>query len=290
MVRYLNKNLISAVSVLLPILAMLVSCGPERMIGYDYINNSPKGSILLIRPEFIYKNKFMPFDSAVQMSESEKDSVAYYRSSYLQYVSDSAFLDEYMNNIIDRLISVGFDVYAQEYVDSFLIVRPPFYLVKVAQLQMEELRDTRAYESLNGIDTDRNIFPSGLVLNALRLNSWIEVTGLDADSGKVKKLFFASNIASNGVKIECKIIQKVPESERQCIITIDTLTLNNLYELARQSGKTYGSYLIDYLMNEYILLHMPDGISPEFYLHYDAELHRIKDSRGEGFQEIESGE
>jgi len=284
----LKKIIFRSAFFLIPALAILASCGPERLIGDYYIKHSPKGSILLMRPEFIYKNNLMRFDLSDQMSESEKDSVAYYRSSYLQYVSDSAFLDEYMNNFIDHLLSAGFDVYAQEYLDSFMMVGPPAYIVNVAQLQMEESRDTSDYTLGSWIYRNDFYNSTALSMNTLRLNSWFEVTELNADSGKVRKLFFASSIARDAVKSGLSIVPQTGEFRYQ--YAIDTLKLNDVYELARQSGKTYGSYLIDYLMNEYILLHMPDGISPEFYLHYDAELHRIKDSRGEGFQEIESGE
>jgi hypothetical protein len=283
----LKKNIRRSAFILLPALAMLVSCGPERMIGDYYIKNNPKGSILLMRPDLIYKINHMRFDLSDQMSEAEKDSVAYYRSSYLQYVSDSDFLEEYMNNFIDRLLSAGFDVYAQEYLDSFMIAGPPAYVVNVAQLQLEESRDTSDLASENGIGAEGSNYAGSLLLNTVRLNSWFEVTELNADSGKVKKLFFASSIAHDALKGGMNVLPQT--GEVRFAYTIDTLTLNDVYELARQSGKTYGDYLIDYFMNQYISLQMPNGMFPQHYMHYDPILHRVRNSQGEGFQEIEPG-
>lgn len=285
MFKDLKKTIPRSAFILIPVLVMLVSCGPERMIGDYYVKHNIKGSILLMRPDLVYKSNQMRFDLSDQMSETEKDSVAYYRSSYLKHVSDSAFLDEYMNNFIDRLLSAGFDVYAQEYLDSFMTVGPPAYIVNVAQLQLEESRDSAGSESLNELGVEGNYYPSGISLNTVRLNSWFEVTELNADSGKVKKLFFASSIAHDAVKGGLNIM---PESgELRFQYTIDTLALNDVYELARQSGKTYGDYLIDYFMNAYIRQQMPNGVFPQRYMHYNTDVRRVRNSRGEGFQEIE---
>jgi hypothetical protein len=287
MLTNMKKNLHLSVFLLIPVLAMLVSCGPERMIGEYYVKHSPKGSILLMRPEFIYKNNTMRLDLSDQMSEADKDSVAFYRSAYLQYISDSAFLSEYTGNFIDCLLSAGFDVYAQEYLDSFMMAGPPAYIVNVAQLQMEESRDTSGYESFNGQGADGNYYPSGIPVNTVRLNSWFEVTELNADSGNRNKLFFAGSIARDAVKGGLAI---VPESgEFHYRYTIDTLTLDDIYELARQSGKTYGAYLIDYFMNEYIRLQMPNGTFPQRYMHFDPVLRVVRNSKGEGFREMEPG-
>jgi hypothetical protein len=271
----------------IPALALLVSCGPERMIGDYYIKNTPKGSILLMRPELIYKSNHMRFDLSDQMSETEKDSVAYYRSTYLQYVSDSVFLNEYMNSFLDRLLSAGFNVYAREYTDSFRMAGPPAYIVNVAQLQLEESNDTMGSESSNGAGPEGSPYAPGISLKSVRLNSWFEVTELTPDSGRVKKVLFASSIARDAVKDKLNI--ESPDGELRYQYTLDTLSLNDIYDLAYQSGKTYGDYLIDYLMNEYIRLQMPNDMLPQHYMHYDPVLRRVRDSHGEGFREIEPG-
>ena len=285
MITDLKKNIFRAAFILIPVVAMLVSCGPERMIGDYYIKHSAKGSVLLMRPEFIYKTNQMRFDLSDQMGETEKDSVAYYRSSYLQYISDSTFQDEYMNNFIDHLLSVGFDVYAQESLDSFMVVGPPAYIVNVAQLQLEESRDSSGSAANAETGADGSYYPSGLVLNTVRLNSWLEVTELNADSGKVKKLFFASSVARDAVRVGLAIMPEDGELHSRYIT--DTLTINDIYELARQSGRTYADYLVDYFMNEYIRQQLPEGMSPQGYMHYDPLVRRVRNSHGEGFQEIE---
>lgn len=271
---------------ILPVLGLMISCSPEYQLAKDYKKQNPKGSILLMRPDFVYKSNMMRFDLSDKMSDDEKDSVAFYRSSFVQYINDSAFLDEYISNFIDRLLAGGFDVYAQEYIDSFMISGSPAYIVNLAQLQLDESRDT-TYEATGESDDEGNFVYQDIQLNTVRLNSWIELTELNADSGKVKKVFYAGSLARDGISSRLNII---PPGELRMTYKIDSLEMNDLYDLAAKSGRTYGNYLYDYFMNEYIRKSIPPWVQPLKYLHYDLDLGRIKNSGGEGFQEIEEGQ
>jgi hypothetical protein len=279
----LVKKLISVTFLILPILGLMISCSPEYPIARTYVKQMPKGSVLLMRPDFVYKSNQLRFELSDRMSETEKDSVAFYRSRFVQYVSDSVFLDNYVNSFIDRLLTGGFDVYAQDYLDSFMNAGTPAYIVNLAQLQLEESRDT-TYEETGESDDEGNYSYQDLQINTVRLSSWIEVTELNADSGKMKKLFFASSLARDGVTGHLSI---VPPGEFRYTYSIDSLNMNDLYDLASQSGKTYGNYLYDYFMNEYIRKSLPLWVQPMHILHYDLDLRRIRNSDGEGFQEIE---
>ncbi|MEI6747845.1 MAG: hypothetical protein WCM93_01675 [Bacteroidota bacterium] len=263
----------------------MISCSPEYPLAKAYIKQAPKGSILLMRPGFVYKSNKLRIDLSDKMSEAEKDSVAFYRSSFVQYIYDSAFLDAYINNFVDGLLSGGFDVYAQEYIDSFMNAGAPAYIVNLAQLQMDESRDS-TFEAIGESDEEGNNVYQDIKINTVHLNSWIEVTELNADSGKVKKLFYASSLARDGVSSRLSVL---PTGELRLTYKIDSLNLNDLYDLAAKSGKIYGNYLYDYFMNEYIRKSLPPWVQPVRSLHYDLDLRRIRNSGGEGFQEIEEG-
>jgi hypothetical protein len=286
MYSVLLKKLFSVSIFILPIVGLMISCSPEYPLAKAYVKQTPKGSILLMRPDFVYKSNLMRFELSDKMNENEKDSVAYYRSRFVQYVSDSAFLEDYINNFIDRLLAGGFDVYAQDYLDSFMKTGSPAYIVNLAQLQLEESRDT-TYETTGVSDEEGNTTYRDILLNTVRLNSWIEVSELNADSGKVKKLFFASSLARDGVRGGLNLMPM--SGELRFTYTVDSLNMNDIYDLAGQSGKTYGTYLYDYFMNEYIRKSLPPWVQPIRYLHYDLDMRRIKNAGGEGFQEIEEG-
>jgi hypothetical protein len=280
----IKKFLLLSIFVLSAI-GLMMSCSPEYKLAKNYIKQNPKGSILLMRPDFVYKSNMMRFDLSDKMSDDEKDSVAFYRSSFVQYINDSAFLDEYISSFVDRLLAGGFDVYAQEYIDSFMISGSPAYIVNLAQLQLDESRDT-TYEATGESDDEGNFVYQDIQINTVHLNSWIELTELNADSGKVKKVFYASSLARDGISSRLNI---VPPGELRMTYKIDSLEMNDLYDLAAKSGRTYGNYLYDYFMNEYIHKSIPPWVQPQKYLHYDLDLNRVKNSGGEGFQEIEEG-
>jgi len=284
MLPYLIKKIYLISFLILPLTGLMISCSPEYQLSKEYIRQNPKGSILLIRPDFVYKSNMMRFDLSDKMSETEKDSVAFYRSSFVQYISDSVFLEEYINNFVDRLLAGGFDVYAQDYLDSFMNAGSKAYIVNLAQLQLEESRDT-TYEATAESDAEGNYVYQNIMINTVHLNSWIEVTELNADSGKVKKLFYASSLARDGITSRLNI---VPPGELRFTYVIDSLNMNDVYDLASKSGKTYGDYLYDYFMNEYIQKSLPPWVPPGHEMHYDLDKRRIKNSRGEGFQEIKN--
>jgi hypothetical protein len=285
MISILVKRYFYIPGFLIPLLGLMISCGPEYPLAKSYTKHNPKGSILLMRPDFVYKSNLMRFDLSDRMSEIEKDSVAFYRSSFVQYISDSAFLDSYLNNLVDRLLAGGFDVYDQGYLDSFMNAGPPAYIVNLAQLQLEESRDT-TYEATGESDNEGNYVVQDIMINSVRLNSWIEITELNADSGKLKKMFFASSLARDGVTSRLSI---VPPGELRFTYVIDSLNLDDIYDLASKSGKTYGDYMYDYFMNEYIQKSLPPWVPPGHEMHYDLDKRRIKNSHGEGFQEIRDG-
>ena len=66
MLKYLKKNTLRSALVLMAF-GMLVSCGPERMIGAYYVKHSQKGTILVMRPDLVYKSNQLRSDLSDQM-------------------------------------------------------------------------------------------------------------------------------------------------------------------------------------------------------------------------------
>jgi len=48
---------------------------------------------------------------------------------------------------------------------------------------------------------------------------------------------------------------------------IDSLKINDIYDLASFSGRRNANYLFDYFMNQYISYNMPEGMEILGYLH-----------------------
>src|ERR1035438_4076049 len=69
---------------------------------------------------------------------------------------------------------------------------------------------------------------------------------------------------------------------------IDSLKLNDVYELASYAGKKNASYLFDFFLNQYIAFHMPDGQDPMDYYHFNRFRHFITSAGDEKFEVLQS--
>jgi len=56
----------------------------------------------------------------------------------MQYISDSAYLEHYLNTFITELRELGFSVYLDNSVDSFLRTQPQSYILNIPQIQLDE--------------------------------------------------------------------------------------------------------------------------------------------------------
>ena len=93
----------------------------ERNLGRQYVNNHKGDAIMLSPCNFLYKeNPGAYVDLSRFPKPQQQDSVAYFNSSYMQFVSDSVFLTLFTNSLIDELSSLGYDVVLDQSADLFL--------------------------------------------------------------------------------------------------------------------------------------------------------------------------
>jgi hypothetical protein len=69
---------------------------------------------------------------------------------------------------------------------------------------------------------------------------------------------------------------------------IDSLNINDIYDLASFSGRRYANYLYDYFMNQYISYHMPEGMEILGYLHYSPSRKTFDFTDEEKFEVLKS--
>ena len=101
---------------------VLVSCSIERKIARQYIGNDTTRSVLVIPPEYIFKTSLKSYeiDSASMLDEWVLDSMLWEKSLFLKYISDSLFLDYYFENYYAEMEALGFAVYREDSLLSFL--------------------------------------------------------------------------------------------------------------------------------------------------------------------------
>jgi hypothetical protein len=271
MPKYLNLKTLLNYRLLFPVMAVFVlfsACSPERKLATSYAKSKHDIALLIFPTDMVYKDNLNK-EGISNTNPSAIDSLLFVNSKFLKRVSDSIFLETYINSLSDELKLYGYKIYFDADSDDFLTNNSSGYIIDIAQLQLEEylkpVYDEAAYH-------DSMIYQD-FWLNALNLNSWYEISGMN-DSQKTKKMLYASETAADYFNGKFKFNLLTEEVTYQ--YTIDTIALNDVYELAAFAGKKYASYIFDYIMNLEIRKQLPASSQPYKYMHFDRESGRIE--------------
>jgi len=255
----------------------------ERKLGKEFLTQAPEISIEVYTPENLYKfshkgEKIPGFDS---LSGPQQDSALYASSRFIRFVDDSTFLDKYVNAFIDELRGIGFQVFVDSNVDTILRTQPQAYVVNMTQVQLDEYFEP--YEDSEQVgDTE---FYKSFELNAVDASSWFELNKYNAVK-PVKTVLYSSFTASDG--FTGNFIMNNFNLNLQYRYKIDSLRLNDIYDLASFSGRRHANYLFDYFMNQYISYHMPEGMEILGYLHYSPSRKTFNFTEEEKFEVLKS--
>jgi len=241
------------------------SCTPEQKLARNFTKTLPEIDLQLFTPDNLFKfnHKGEEIEGFSGLTDTQQDSALYYNSKFMQYVDDSIFLEHYMNSFIDELRALGFKVYLDHSVDSFLQHRPQSYIVNISQVQLDEYKfpveDTEPYG-------DSMLYQS-FQLNGVDASSWFELNKINVPNPK-KTVLYSSFTASDG--FEGRFVMNTFTLDIQYKYKIDSLKTKDIYDLAEYSGKRNASYLFDYFMNQYVALQLESlNIGTQTWLHYN---------------------
>lgn len=259
---------------------LMASCSPERNLARDYVKNH-KGNAVMIVPLYeLYKdNLSISFDTAVKYSPGQFDSIAWVQSCYIKYVSDSIYLTKFTNSMINKLTADGYDVYVDGSSDVFLSLPDPKWVVQIAQLQLNEKHNLNFYE-IYSVETGEP-FIDGLRINQISLSSWLEVSRANTENKQVLYLDgYIQDDIRRGVNFELMEGNVSLEQIR------DSITVNDVYNMAFDMGKKHAEMLFDYFMNDYIRENLPAGIVNRQYFRFDRKSKSVKKGLKEKFEVV----
>lgn len=273
------------------ILFVIAGCSPERKLARKFIRHQ-KGAGLMIIPVYeLYKdNLSISYDTAIQYNALQLDSIAWAQSCFIQHVSDSIFLTQFTNSMIDELAESGFDIYVDGSSDVFLSLPDPKWMVQIAQLQLEEDHQVKYFEVAGD---EGNMYYEDIRLNTINLQSWLDVSR--ANSGNKQTLYlqviidddyqnaFNNSLFDNFLKV---FNYDLMLSGFDISDSRDSLNMSSIYMLARQAGQKHGELLFDYFMNDYIRENLPAGIINRKYFHYNRQLKKLKQGLKERFDVV----
>jgi hypothetical protein len=233
---------------LLASLFMIVNaCSVERELAKQYLETGIQEDVMVMIPDHVYKTSLKQYeiDSAEEMDEWTLDSTLYAKSLFIQYISDSLFLEQYTGSYITELKKLGIRVYIEEWMDTFLLLQKPALVINLTQIEIEEyvmpFRDEELIEEY--------LFYKEIDLNMVCINSWFELTRMNTEDEE-KQVLFASHYVSDEFDGYFKFYPFTGEVSYS--YSIDTLVVNEIYGLAAFLGRKYAGYTFDYFLNMHI--------------------------------------
>ena len=264
------KNKIHIIFIL--IILISTSCTVEKNLALNYVNKKgEKKSVLIMVPDNIFKTNLKTdiLKDSANLSESEKDSILFYSSKYLQNISDSIFLENYVNSLIQEFNNYNFDVYLSNSIDSFLTIKTPAYIINLAQIEFEE--DKIKFK--DHIEYYDGTFYKTINLNALNINTWFDITKLNDKSKKgIKTLYNSSTVTD---KLDGVFVRNLLTYKVRYKYTLSEMKIDDIYKFAIELGKKHVSYFYDYLINDFIKNNLSKNIKQEYFYHYDKKNNKL---------------
>jgi hypothetical protein len=273
-----NSYIFLKYGLLILVAVLLASCTAERKLATDFYRKRHQTAILLIPADFVYKRNLKAFEieNADQMDDATLDSVLFAHSTFMQHISDSVFLETYMNSLIGNLRNQGLKVYLQPDTDLFFDDVGEKYIVNVAQLMLEE------YVELL-FDPDYDVEYSYLgdfYLNKVSLSSWFEISGVNEQAPETV-LAFAEMTMND--QFDGRLRYYPFTGNVAYTYSVDSIRISDIYSMARAAGSSYSSYLFDYMLNRYIDRNIPPTEPRRTYYRYDFNLRMLRQAEDERF-------
>lgn len=261
-------------------LASCLSCSMERKLAKKYLNEHKGESLMLSPVDIIYKeNPAAYIDTRKFITPGQQDSVAFFSSKYVQYVSDSIFLTHFMNSMIETLESYSFKVYMDQEANLFLASPKPGWIVQVAQMSLLE---DYIVSSVPGYDILGDQYSFQFNINEVSLDTWLEVNRVNTNQSK--QLLYLSGYIQDDTSQ--RISLDYIDGQFYYRNDNDTIHLDNIYEMAEASGQKHAELLFDYFLNDYVQRNM-EGVKPRLKFHYNRFWNRLEIHPLEFFEFIE---
>jgi hypothetical protein len=246
------------------LISTIVSCSLEKKLASDFVYKANTKNILVLTPDFVFKSNIKTYliDSLGIATDQNKDSLLLIHSDFLYDLNDSLFIANYILGYTKSLSMYGFNVFTQKQTEAFLLNDSNSYQVNIAQIELEESLYTFRDEEII-YDT---YFYHDHNLNAVYVNSWLEINNLDEDNYE-HKIYFTSDMITDIV--DGMFDYDIFSNQVRYMYNIDSLKLDVLYAFAYRIGATYAGYTFDLLLNNMLDKELDSSARSTKYWRYD---------------------
>ena len=264
------------------IASFISSCYPEWKVAKSYIDSEPDISILVLPANYVFKRnlKVNELKDSEDFTEQGLDSALMANSFFLQQVSDSIFLEIFINSMIEEFEKLGYKVYTDNSIDSFLFIKTPAYIFNIAQIELEEHYTVHEDQE----DFGDYVYYKNVDLNSVSYNFWFEISELNDETEK-RKLFFATETINDVVF--GYFTENLFTGEVKYKYNVNEIDMDIIYRYCTIFGRRYAGYTFDYLMNIYLDEHWPVNKKRRYYMQYKRENNTLDPTLENKFTVIE---
>ena len=237
---------------------------------------------MVLPTNYVFKKnlKVEETEDIKDLDEMQKDSAMMANSAFLKNISDSIVLETFINSMIIEFEQLGFKVYTETQLDSFLFIKTPAYIFNIAQIELEEHYNVHEDKQDFGDYT----YYKTVDLDAISYNFWFELSELNDANEDTKLLYssetindvvygyFAENMFTGGIKYKYNISE---------------IDLDVIYRYCGVFGERNAGYAFDYLMNKYMIENWPPDKTHRFYMQYKRRNNTLDPTINDKFMELE---
>jgi len=244
--NHLMERTSKIIILLVTILIIIVSCNPQKKFATDFVTKSDQFSIMVLSPEFVYKNNLntLLVDSLNITDEFIRDSILWQQSHFFKELNDSLFIANYILGYKVELEEYNVNIFDEESSMEFLEKDSNSYMINIAQLEIEE----EDYDFRDETTIYDYVYFHDHKLKAVNINSWFEINMINDSSEE--NLFYTTNTITDD--LNSSFDYNIFNGEVEYIHEIDSLTVHKIYEYAYLLGRIYATYTYDFMMNRYI--------------------------------------
>ncbi len=234
------------------LLILLSSCSTEMKFAREFSRQSEDITLLALRTDHIFKinEKYIELPAGERPSDAEIDSLRYYQTLVIQYLeskeADEDVLNHFFQTYTSELVRYGVQVYHEENLEAFFEVDSNAYIINLAQVELDEFDYHIEESAVYGGRT----WAFDYWINALRINTWFELSRLNPKENESPQILYASNELYD--EFEGYFNQQWLTGEVSYVFSHDTIDMNRFYEFMGLLGRLYAAYTYDYLLNTYL--------------------------------------
>ncbi len=241
----------------------------ERQLAMEFVEKQGKGTpVMLMPPALLYMFNNKPIKTLSYSKSLNIDSLSFYQSEFLQYLSDSVFLENYMDAFITTSENYGFRIFLPYELDEFIRQEKVSYIVRIAQMELVE--DTISWEVEEQINFRKTI--SIVPIDKIALSTWFEISQKDSASYYT---YFNEESISDETYGDFR--QELWSMDIKYDYTVFKIELEDIYRFANDLGSLHASFFYDLILNTYIWNRLAEDRKQHYvFLHYNHDYHLVE--------------